>query len=1031
MKILAIRGCNLASIDGTFEVDFREEPLRSAGIFAITGNTGAGKTTILDAMCIALYRNSPRLDNIEAKDSVEQKVYVDDVRTILRKGKGFGFAEVDFLAVDGNEYRTRWSVSRAFQKPTGNLQNANLEIINLTTGEEYRNIKVKEHETMIRNLVGLEYNQFTRAVLLAQGKFSAFLKANSSEKANMLTTLTDTGIYSLISAKIYAKKREVAQDVELLETQRRELQILSEEELAVLKERALQLNAELKQKGDSAEVLKIKLEWLAHLAGINSLIAAAEKQLCETKERLLAAQPEIERLRLIDSIQPVRDEYMALCQTRLQLSTDSEQLAFMKKQLDGKNEEYEKAVKAASDADAWQTRINLEFQATQPLITEASQLEKELEKDLKQRKELADEIERATATQKKYIEEIAGCDKRMSTLCAEQREKKEWIETHAHFSRAVPMIPAIVANIKSIGNERMNVQIKEKSILQFTALLAEHEKSLVVARENEERLRQTMSSEIAVLRKRLVEGTPCPVCGSRHHEIVEVAANLLEEDLLEKAKEENRRLIEHIESNISSSRTEIEKLRSAVELHNSAIAEYRSANISYLTGVENAAQLLDERDAIVFFTTLLENWNNYNERLSVITNDIAICKANKDAHQAHVQELESELCAKRERVQQTENEINEGKERLATILGDRKCADDMLQHFNKLVVEANRRFSAATMSKADIEKERNRLKGAISGKKQQIADAKERETALLGEINGFLAARNDNMEMETLVNLLQIKHQVIAAMRENIDTLQKAMTAAETTISERRQMLADHHKAPVKPNEEENENIIKEKLSLLDSEIKECTALSTQINLQLLKDEENRKKFEKYSKEYDYKMEQKQHWEILDKAFGSANGEKLMKAAQEYTLDILLDVANTHLAEMSKRYKLARFEGDSLGIKVIDLDMMSETRSAHTLSGGETFMVSLALSLALSSLSSNRMRIESLFIDEGFGALDKDSLQTALMMLEKLHSHGRKIGVISHLNEMLEQIPVKVHVARLSPGRSRIEIKDSRKHNNE
>ena len=156
-----------------------------------------------------------------------------------------------------------------------------------------------------------------------------------------------------------------------------------------------------------------------------------------------------------------------------------------------------------------------------------------------------------------------------------------------------------------------------------------------------------------------------------------------------------------------------------------------------------------------------------------------------------------------------------------------------------------------------------------------------------------------------------------------------------------------------------------------------------------------------------------------------------MKAAQEYTLDILLDVANTHLAEISKRYKLARIEGESLGIKVIDFDMMSETRSAHSLSGGETFMVSLALSLALSSLSSNRMKIESLFIDEGFGALDKDTLQTALMMLEKLQSHGRKIGVISHLNEMLEQIPVKVHVARLSPGRSKIEIKDSRKHNNE
>ena len=106
--------------------------------------------------------------------------------------------------------------------------------------------------------------------------------------------------------------------------------------------------------------------------------------------------------------------------------------------------------------------------------------------------------------------------------------------------------------------------------------------------------------------------------------------------------------------------------------------------------------------------------------------------------------------------------------------------------------------------------------------------------------------------------------------------------------------------------------------------------------------------------------------------------------------------------------------------------MMAESRSAHTLSGGETFIVSLALSLALSSLSSNRMRIESLFIDEGFGALDKNTLQTALMMLEKLQSSGRKVGVISHLTEMLEQIPVKVNVVRLSPGRSKVEITGKR-----
>ena len=146
--------------------------------------------------------------------------------------------------------------------------------------------------------------------------------------------------------------------------------------------------------------------------------------------------------------------------------------------------------------------------------------------------------------------------------------------------------------------------------------------------------------------------------------------------------------------------------------------------------------------------------------------------------------------------------------------------------------------------------------------------------------------------------------------------------------------------------------------------------------------------------------------------------------AQGYTLEILLDVANIHLKEITGRYELARISEKSLGIKIVDLDMLSETRSVHSLSGGETFLVSLALSLALSSISSNRMSIESLFIDEGFGALDSDTLKTVMSALERLQSQGRTIGVISHYGEMLEQIPVKVAVIKQNSGRSKIEIKE-------
>ena len=116
---------------------------------------------------------------------------------------------------------------------------------------------------------------------------------------------------------------------------------------------------------------------------------------------------------------------------------------------------------------------------------------------------------------------------------------------------------------------------------------------------------------------------------------------------------------------------------------------------------------------------------------------------------------------------------------------------------------------------------------------------------------------------------------------------------------------------------------------------------------------------------------------------------------------------------------------DSLSIKVVDTDIMDEVRSVYSLSGGETFLVSLALALALSSLSSNKMNIESLFIDEGFGALDNETLRTAMEALERLQGQGRKVGVISHLQEILERIPAKIKVIKEQEGKSRISVEVS------
>ena len=193
MKILSIKGRNLASIEGDFIIDFRSEPLRSAGIFAITGSTGSGKTTLLDAMCIALFYKSPRTYKAKTDKSQEREedgIKENDCRSILRHGAGEGYAEVEFLALNGKEYRSRWSVNRARNKGDGNMQAARYELF-CNSDNQFISKNKKENEETIVKLLGLNYEQFTRAVLLAQGEFSAFLKASPNEKAEILEKLLD------------------------------------------------------------------------------------------------------------------------------------------------------------------------------------------------------------------------------------------------------------------------------------------------------------------------------------------------------------------------------------------------------------------------------------------------------------------------------------------------------------------------------------------------------------------------------------------------------------------------------------------------------------------------------------------------------------------------------------------------------------------------------------------------------------------------------------------------------------------------
>lgn len=1025
MKILAIRGKNLASLEGEFEVDFRKEPLRSAGLFAITGSTGAGKTTILDAMCIALYGRTPRLDNIKNSTAIEvhgsKSISEDDTKTILRRGTCDGYAEVDFKAVDGNEYRVRWSVSRTNKNPNGNFRTVSYDLTNITT-DEHQALQANKHKEVIQQLVGLTFEQFTRAVLLAQGNFAAFLKADENEKALILQTLTGTEIYSRISELIYKKSEEARKNLELIEEKKLGIAIMTSEEIASLNERKKELLEKQTASNKELHTLIEKKNWLERSAHLDILLQNALLEHTNAVKAFEDAAQRIEQLACIDSVQGVRDSYTSLCNSEQACDEFANNIKLLQNELITCNQELIKANENVGAVSAEQERVNSEWLTIQPQIMQAAKFEEQIGIETKREKEVLVEKQ---AFEKEFTQNNSDISRIKAEKASLENEKKdivEWYAKNKEYETVIPYVPSIILNITSAKNEAEFVVTKKQQLEKAEKQLLLNTERHEQARLRGEELERTLPSEIARLRERLIDGEPCPVCGSRHHELVNKVLNILGEKELEKEKSDVKQLLEYLEKTLEGCKTEIAGLRSAIELHHSAERKFIEKSVELMQGIDNPEALLAQENASQLLNDIQQRWERNRQREIKINEDIAIGIKTLDILEKRNTELEKEITTKSSLVNELKERIAKGKNEIVKILGKEASTKAIQERFKLLIANANKAFTLAMEKKATVADLCNRLNGQLAEKTKNLADNRKNCAELTSVINEYLATRDDGMTFDRLKEILSISQSAVIALRNEVEQISKAVATANATKVERERSIVEHAKAVVKPNEGEDLATLQTAIEAINTQNSVIIEELGNINAALLKDIENNKLFAQYKNEYDAKRTVATSWNTLNSMFGSAKGEKLMRLAQGYTLEILLDVANVHLKEITGRYELARISDKSLGIKVIDLDMLSESRSVHSLSGGETFLVSLALSLALSSISSNRMSVESLFIDEGFGALDSTTLKTAMYALERLQNQGRQIGVISHLGDMLEQIPVKIVVQKQNSGKSRIEI---------
>jgi len=313
MKICSISLQNIASIEGPFTLDFEAEPLYSAGLFAITGATGAGKSTLLDAICLALYNDTPRLSATKSNLSISDgtaDVQVNNVKNLLRKGAVSGYARVAFIGIDGKKYKAEWQIRRAYNKLSGAIQQEEITLSCLTDETPFPEKRKTLVLEKIKELVGLSFDEFTKSVILAQGEFTSFLKANDDNRANILEKLTGTEIYTQISKQIFETNKQQQTALGLLQTQLDNVQCLGEEAL-------IQLHQTLKFDEEALKALQNRLATLKAQEQWWTEVQRAQKQLAEARERQEKAIDDKERQAerfsewaIIDQLQTIKADVL-------------------------------------------------------------------------------------------------------------------------------------------------------------------------------------------------------------------------------------------------------------------------------------------------------------------------------------------------------------------------------------------------------------------------------------------------------------------------------------------------------------------------------------------------------------------------------------------------------------------------------------------------------------------------------------------------------------------------------------------------
>lgn len=1196
MKILSIHMKNLASLAGEHFIDFESEPLASAGLVAIVGRTGAGKSTILDAMCLALFNRVPRLKDSDGKliDVDGSELLTNSPQTILRRGTGHGFAELKFIAQDQKVYLARWEIKRARENPNGKLQSVQRSLKSLTDGNVVAD-KTKAVDDRIKRITQLSFEQFTRAVLLAQSEVTAFLKARDNERGELLEYLTNSSVFGKIGQLAYEKTKLIANQRNELENMLGHIELLSDEDVLALNQQFQTYLIEQQKLDAEKQHLLKQQQWFEQKQKLEADVQTRQQYLQVQQQKLetLAAQKhQLQQLETFATIRPNVNHQNALTvelsQLQPQLDRAEQQFTAIEQQFNAEKITFEKIDNELQQQQKFEIEHQVQIDVVRSRIADRRVLGQQLiqsKEELKtlqaQQQPLLNDAQHAKHEVEQLKQNITQCTDQLNDsaqftalddgLSAHLNQLQRFIQSYTQFEQHYGDVhtaheqvtlkqqqleqltqqygqdEALNQNISSLRQNREQLlhQLNQLNILEtqwrsFQSIYSENIQLSTVqnslkqhiedsqaqlktaeqAYQTQKNLREQLqlllqqqhllhTENIENLRANLIEGKACLVCGSTHHPYVENKEALSKELIklqeqqerqeLEKeqqafniwqhvqkthtqhvaALEANRKQLENVTTQLQHAQAQLEQqfnhLNIAVDFSidhaqltqaiTSRIADTQQTQKQIEDSLNTLEQTQKTRHELIqFIQQRSQHLSLVQQAEGNIQDIVSLLNPQQQQDWAHntlncaqailvklqhrlntlkqFNDLNNVLNKKAQYLEQVTQSLQFSQEKIKTTeTRIEKLVSDGQQN-SEIAIQAIYEMTHRHVEKphewlATFEQNRQNLNTQFNETRQRFNEIRQvfdttqisfnqlktqyrqlesQIVTLKSKIQDWLSQHTDFDEAQ-LQQLSQISHQQEQHIKLTLQTAEQLVADAKSATKTVQEQLEQHL---VHLPEIEFETL-KEHLSTLSHQIEKITEQRDDVKLKLEVHQRNQAKQQQFAEQIQKIQTEEHRWNKISSLMGDATGKKFRDYAQRYNLDILIEYANQQLSMLSQRYTLKRLE-NSLSLAIVDHDMDGETRSVSSLSGGESFLTALALSLAIANMASGSMKIESLFIDEGFGTLDASSLHMVMNALDQLQSQGRKVVLISHIQEMHERIPVQIQVKPLGSGASTINI---------